>query len=123
MDDIRTEKLNRVKLVEKEKDELEKPKNEALVYLRLANEIVHKKNMGFNHYVLDNERRLEKTKKKKEKFEEDAKEVLEKLKAIHDKRKSKEEKFQKVGVKRVYDNAIIFCNTTSGFFMYSETPI
>lgn len=42
MDEIRTEKLNRVKLVEKEKLELEKPKNEAMDFLHLANEIVHK---------------------------------------------------------------------------------
>merc|ERR1711902_38378 len=33
-------------LVEKEKDELEKPKNEALEYLNLNNKIVRKKNMG-----------------------------------------------------------------------------
>ena len=42
MDELRTEKLNRVKLVEKEKLELEKPKNEAMDYLHLANDIVHK---------------------------------------------------------------------------------
>lgn len=34
----RTEKLNRVKLVEKEKDELEGPKNEAMAYIKLENE-------------------------------------------------------------------------------------
>ena len=43
MDELRTEKLNRVKLVEKEKVELEKPRNEAMDYLHQANEIVHKK--------------------------------------------------------------------------------
>ena len=35
----RTEKLNRVKLVEKEKDELEVPKNEAMSYVKLDNEL------------------------------------------------------------------------------------
>lgn len=35
----RTEKLNRVKLVEKEKDELEGPKNEAMAYIQLENEL------------------------------------------------------------------------------------
>jgi len=35
----RTEKLNRVKLVEKEKDELEAPKNEAMAYVKLENEL------------------------------------------------------------------------------------
>ena len=36
---LRTEKLNRVKLVEKEKDELEGPKNEAMAYIKLENEL------------------------------------------------------------------------------------
>ncbi len=35
----RTEKLNRVKLVEKEKDELEGPKNEAVAYIKLENDL------------------------------------------------------------------------------------
>ena len=43
LDELRTEKLNRVKLVEKEKDELEKPKNKALDDLHSENEIVEKK--------------------------------------------------------------------------------
>ena len=36
---LRTEKLNRVKLVEKEKDELEGPKNEAVAYVKLENDL------------------------------------------------------------------------------------
>merc|ERR1712226_1363269 len=48
LDEHRTEKLNRVKLVEKEKDELEKPKNEALEFLNLNNKIVRKKNMSIS---------------------------------------------------------------------------
>lgn len=39
----RTEKLNRVKLVEKEKDELEGPKNEAMAYIKLENELAQSK--------------------------------------------------------------------------------
>jgi structural maintenance of chromosome 4 len=42
LDEHRTEKLNRVKLVEKEKDELEKPKDEALNYLHELNKIAKK---------------------------------------------------------------------------------
>lgn len=40
---FRTEKLNRVKLVEKEKDELEGPKNEAMAYIKLENEMAQSK--------------------------------------------------------------------------------
>merc|ERR1712110_655266 len=96
MDEIRTEKLNRVKLVEKEKVELEKPKDEAMEYLHLANDIIHKKNTKAYHYVMTYEQKLERTKKKKEEFENSAKDVLEKLSAIQEKRKTKDEKFQKV---------------------------
>ena len=42
LNELRVEKLNRVKLVEKEKDELEGPMNEALGFLRLENEKVQK---------------------------------------------------------------------------------
>ncbi len=46
LDEQRGEKLNRVKLVEKEKDELEGPMNEAMAFLKLENEIMEKKNIG-----------------------------------------------------------------------------
>lgn len=42
LNELRVEKLNRVKLVEKEKDELEGPMKEALGFLRLENEKVEK---------------------------------------------------------------------------------
>ena len=42
LDEHRTEKLNRVKLVEKEKDELEKPKDEAMHFLQEMNKIAKK---------------------------------------------------------------------------------
>lgn len=96
MDELRTEKLNRVKLVEKEKLELEKPKNEAMDYLHLANDIVHKQNAVNHHHVMTFERKLEKSKQKKVDFEKSSSEVLEQLKAIEEKRKSKQEKFDNV---------------------------
>jgi len=43
--------LNRVKAVEKEKDDLEDVKNEAVEYLQMENEIVTKKNVLFQKYV------------------------------------------------------------------------
>ena len=39
LDELRGEKLNRVKLVEKEKDELEEPRNKAIEYIRMENEV------------------------------------------------------------------------------------
>ena len=51
LSEVRVEKLNRVKAIEKEKDDLEGVKNEALEYLRKENEVVRKKNMLYQKYV------------------------------------------------------------------------
>ena len=58
LDEHRNEKLTRVKMVEKEKDELEKPKEEALAYLRDLNKIAKKNDIlyqlrvsNLGHYV------------------------------------------------------------------------
>ncbi|XP_064614893.1 structural maintenance of chromosomes protein 4-like [Liolophura sinensis] len=51
LNELRGEKLNRVKTVEKEKDNLEGPKNEALEYLRLENEIIRQKNTLYQKFL------------------------------------------------------------------------
>jgi len=43
--------LNRVKAVEKEKDELEGSKNEAVEYLRMENSITKQRNVLFQRYM------------------------------------------------------------------------
>ena len=43
--------MNRVKAVEKDKDELEEAKNEAVEYLTLENNIVKQKNKLFQKYM------------------------------------------------------------------------
>ena len=43
--------MNRVKAVEKDKDELEEAKNEAVEYLTLENNIVKQKNRLFQKYM------------------------------------------------------------------------
>ena len=73
MDELRGEKLNRVKLVEKEKDELEKPKNEAMEYLRSENDISHKKNFIYQHYIKTFDEKIEETKQKQAEFQEKGK--------------------------------------------------
>jgi structural maintenance of chromosome 4 len=95
-DELRSEKLNRVKLVEKEKDELEKPKNEALEYLHAENKISHKKNIGYQHYIMTYEQKVEETKKKKTEFEADCKEILEKLTKITAKKEKREGQFKEL---------------------------
>ena len=90
MDELRGEKLNRVKLVEKEKDELEKPKNEAMEYLHAENEISHKKNLIYQHYTMTFEKKIEDTKQKKAEFEANSKELLEKFNKIQAKKEKRE---------------------------------
>ena len=91
LDDQRTEKLNRVKLVEKEKDELEGPKNAALDYLRLENDIVRKKNTMYQHYKFRSQKKMDEIEVEKKAFEESAKEVLAKVDKIAEDRKTREE--------------------------------
>lgn len=52
--DQRAEKLNRVKLVEKELNELKKPMEEAVEFLKLENSVTSNKNFLFQYqmYVL-----------------------------------------------------------------------
>ena len=69
LDEFRSEKLNRVKLVEKEKDELEKPMKEALEYLNAENEITQKKNLLYQKYITTFQGKIEETNKKKAEFE------------------------------------------------------
>ena len=96
LDEFRSEKLNRVKLVEKEKDELEKPKNEALEYLHAENEISHKKNLLYQKYIMHFEGKIEETNKKKAEFEANCKELLEKLGTITDKKEKREGHFKEL---------------------------
>ncbi len=98
LDEQRGEKLNRVKLVEKEKDELEKPKNEALEYLHMENDIAKMKNKGYQNYVRIETEKAEATKKKKVEFESSCKELVEKLEKISEKRTKTEDKFKEMSV-------------------------
>ncbi|KAL3847105.1 hypothetical protein ACJMK2_018035 [Sinanodonta woodiana] len=53
LNELRGEKLNRVKAVEKEKDELEEAKNEAVEFLTLENSIVKMKNKLYQKYIAE----------------------------------------------------------------------
>ncbi|VDP16721.1 unnamed protein product [Schistosoma margrebowiei] len=52
LNDLRLEKLSRVKLIEKEKDELESIRNEAIDYLRLVNQLIRMKNILYQQNLL-----------------------------------------------------------------------
>ncbi|XP_054980756.1 structural maintenance of chromosomes protein 4 [Sorex araneus] len=78
LNEHRGEKLNRVKMVEKEKDALEGEKNLAIEFLTLENEIFQKKNHVCQYYIYDLQKRIAEMENQKNKIHEDTKEINEK---------------------------------------------
>merc|ERR1712029_986998 len=85
LNELRVEKLNRVKLVEKEKDELEGPMKEALGFLRLENEKVEKTYRQRSRYILDAETNITKATEKKAEIEESVSDLTQKMKEVNEK--------------------------------------
>ncbi|ERE90992.1 structural maintenance of chromosomes protein 4 [Cricetulus griseus] len=81
--------LNRVKMVEKEKDALEGEKNIAIEFLTLENEIFKKKNHVCQYYIYDLQKRIAEMKTQKEKIHEDTKEITEKSNMLSNEMKAK----------------------------------
>ncbi|KAF7658595.1 hypothetical protein LDENG_00010480 [Lucifuga dentata] len=78
LNEQRGEKLNRVKLVEKEKNALEAEKNKAVEFLTLENDTFKHKNQLCQYYVHDLQKHLEDKDKEKQRILEDTKELTEK---------------------------------------------
>nr|AAI07945.1 Smc4 protein [Rattus norvegicus] len=89
LNEHRGEKLNRVKMVEKEKDALEGEKNIAIEFLTLENEIFKKKNHICQYYIYDLQNRIAEMKTQKEKIHEDTKEITEKSNVLSNEMKAK----------------------------------
>uniref|UniRef100_A0A8C0Z407 Structural maintenance of chromosomes protein n=2 Tax=Canis lupus familiaris TaxID=9615 RepID=A0A8C0Z407_CANLF len=89
LNEHRGEKLNRVKLVEKEKDALEGEKNIAIEFLTLENEIFRKKNHVCQYYIYDLQKRIAEMETQKEKIHEDTKEINEKSSILSNEMKAK----------------------------------
>ncbi|XP_038548938.1 structural maintenance of chromosomes protein 4 isoform X1 [Micropterus salmoides] len=78
LNEQRGEKLNRVKLVEKEKNALEGEKNKAVDFLTLENDIFKHKSQLCQYYVHDLQKRMVDKEQEKQKILEDTKELTEK---------------------------------------------
>ncbi|KAM8952320.1 structural maintenance of chromosomes protein 4 [Pelodytes ibericus] len=89
LNEQRGEKLNRVKMVEKEKDALEGEKNKAIEFLTMENEIFKKKNQISQYYIHDLQKRTHDLEVQKEKIQEDTKEMNEKTKFLSEEMKVK----------------------------------
>uniref|UniRef100_A0A8D0A2S5 Structural maintenance of chromosomes protein n=2 Tax=Sander lucioperca TaxID=283035 RepID=A0A8D0A2S5_SANLU len=82
LNEQRGEKLNRVKLVEKEKNALEGEKNKAVQFLTLENDIFKHKSQLWQYYVHDLQKRTVDKGQEKQKILEDTKELTEKNEKI-----------------------------------------
>ncbi|KAF6725817.1 Structural maintenance of chromosomes protein 4 [Oryzias melastigma] len=78
LNEQRGEKLNRVKLVEKEKNSLEGEKNKAVEFLKLENDIFTHKSRLYQYYVHDLQKRVVDKEQEKQKILEETKELTEK---------------------------------------------
>lgn len=78
LNEQRGEKLNRVKLVEKDKNALEEEKNTAVAFLNLENDIFKQKSQLCQYYVHDLQNRASDKEEEKRRILEDTKELTEK---------------------------------------------
>ncbi|XP_053808271.1 structural maintenance of chromosomes protein 4 isoform X3 [Vidua chalybeata] len=95
--------LNRVKMVEKEKDALEQDKNKAIEFLCLENQIFKEKNQMCQYYIHDLKKRINDLEMQKEKINEETKSINEKSSKLAEETKTKnkalkdlEKKFNKI---------------------------
>ncbi|NWS72506.1 SMC4 protein, partial [Crotophaga sulcirostris] len=89
LNEQRGEKLNRVKLVEKEKDALEADKNKAIEFLCLENKMFKEKNRMCQYYIHDLKKRINDKEIQKEKINEETKDINEKSSKLADDLKTK----------------------------------
>ncbi|XP_070539333.1 structural maintenance of chromosomes protein 4-like [Ptychodera flava] len=94
LNEHRGEKLNRVKVVEKEKDELQGAKSEAVEYLTMENNIFKKKNTLYQKHLHKFNRNIEKVKEEKKEAETAIGDVKKQMDDVTEaiKTKSKEQK-------------------------------
>uniref|UniRef100_A0A672P5S2 Structural maintenance of chromosomes protein n=1 Tax=Sinocyclocheilus grahami TaxID=75366 RepID=A0A672P5S2_SINGR len=96
LNEQRGEKLNRVKLVEKEKSALEGEKNKAVEFLSLENDIFKKRNLLCQFYVHDLQKRVSAKEAEKQQIQEDTKELSDKSSQLTEEIKTKNEELKGV---------------------------
>ncbi|XP_042676994.1 structural maintenance of chromosomes protein 4 isoform X1 [Centrocercus urophasianus] len=89
LNEQRGEKLNRVKMVEKEKDALEGDKNKAIEFLSLENKMFKEKNQICQYYIYDLQKRINDLEAQKENIQKETKDINEKSSKLADEMKSK----------------------------------
>ncbi|XP_039345241.1 structural maintenance of chromosomes protein 4 isoform X3 [Mauremys reevesii] len=89
LNEQRGEKLNRVKMVEKEKDALEGERNKAIEFLSLENKMFKEKNRICQYYIYDLQNRVTDMETQKKKIHEDTKDINTKNSKLADEMKVK----------------------------------
>ncbi|XP_068201013.1 structural maintenance of chromosomes protein 4 [Palaemon carinicauda] len=97
LNEARGEKLNRVKLVEKEKDELEGPKDAAVEHIKMENDLTRKTHVLYQHNSLDSARAKQEAEEKKKAIDEGMSDVKKKLEEIEALRVEKSDEIKKIG--------------------------
>lgn len=96
LNELRAEKINRCKLVQKEKDSLESVKNEAITYLRMENSLMRKQNLLYEKQKLRSIEVLDEVKEEFRKAEEILKEAMKGLEEIMEKQKTKQQQCDEI---------------------------
>ncbi|CAL1547369.1 unnamed protein product, partial [Lymnaea stagnalis] len=96
LNDLRSEKLNRVKAVEKEMENLEGPKNEAVEFLLVENEFVRLKNKMYQKYIMECTENETKAQAECDKVNETMKNYKEKLGSVIENKNLKTKEYNKV---------------------------
>nr|XP_006637669.1 PREDICTED: structural maintenance of chromosomes protein 4 isoform X1 [Lepisosteus oculatus] len=96
LNEQRGEKLNRVKMVEKEKNALEGEKNCAIEFLKLENEIFKKKNHVCQYYIHELQKKVADKETKKQKILEETKELNERNTKLAEEMKVKNKDLKEV---------------------------
>lgn len=89
LNEERSEKLNRVKIVEREKEDLEGPMIEAVAYVKVENEMTKTRNVVCQKYIHENQLCTEELEKKKRAIDDSASELRRQLKEAVDAREEK----------------------------------
>ncbi|KFZ69241.1 Structural maintenance of chromosomes protein 4, partial [Podiceps cristatus] len=89
LNEQRGEKLNRVKMVEKEKDALEADRNKAIEFLCLENKMFKEKNHICQYYIYDLKKRINDMDIQKGKINEETKDINEKSSKLADEMNTK----------------------------------
>ncbi|RUS83429.1 hypothetical protein EGW08_008801 [Elysia chlorotica] len=119
LNDLRSEKLNRVKAVEKEMEHLEGPKNEALEFLKLENSVMKLRNKLYQKYIMECSEIETKAQTEFDKIDADLKKFKEKVAEIKEAKNTKTK--EHIKLKKEYDKLLKACEESKEKFSEMES--